>query len=83
MSVPGLGGHKRGPVTWTWDFEAAYGKYLGGLEQESPPESWFEQKAREQVADMVAWGHLSSGEAALVQSYLEELDWIVTTSPAS
>ena len=83
MSVPGLGGLEPSPFTWTWDLEAAYGKYMDGLEQERPPESWFEQKAREQVADMVAWGHLTSGEAALVQSYLEELDWIFTPSPAS
>ena len=83
MSVPGLGGLEHDPPTWTWDFEVAYGKYVDGLEQECFPESWFEQDAREQVADMVARGHLTSDEAAHVQSYLEELDWIFTPSPAS
>ena len=83
MSVPVLGNPEHSPLTWTGDFEAAYGKYLGGLEQERFPESWFEQEARQQVADMVARGHLTAGEAGLVQSYLEELDWIFTPSPAS
>ena len=61
--------------------EAAYGKYLDGLEQECLPESWFEQDAREQVTYLVARGHLTSGEASLVQSYLEEMDWIFANAP--